>query len=178
MNIQTIIIGIVVIIVIAVGGYGIYSSKMTAPAPTTGATAAQATGTPPTGGADQVQGQDVKIGTGREAKPGDTVSVLYAGKFTDGTVFDSSAAHGGTPLTFVLGSDGLIPGFQVGINTMKEGGQRLLSIPPALGYGAQDVKDPTGKVIIPANSTLIFEVELVKVSDTPTPAATTTAPKQ
>lgn len=176
MNIQTIIIGIVVIIVVAVGGYGIYNSKSaaTAAAPTT-ETPADATTVGQMGtGQDQVQGQDVRVGTGREAKPGDTVSVLYVGKFADGTVFDSSAAHGGDPLTFVLGSNGLIPGFQVGVNTMKEGGQRLLSIPPSLGYGTEDVKDPSGKVIIPANSTLIFEVELVKVTDTPAGGAATT----
>lgn len=175
MNIQNIIIGIVVIIVIAVGGYGVYNSKMTASttaaAPTDQAAGAQASST---ASSTQVQGQDVKVGTGREAKPGDTISVLYVGKFTDGTVFDSSAAHGNQPLTFVLGAEGLIPGFQVGINTMKEGGQRLLSIPPSLGYGDQDVKDAAGKVIIPANSTLIFEVELVKVADTPAATATST----
>ncbi len=174
MNIQTIIIGIVVIIVIAVGGYGIYSSKSAPAAPADAPTDQAANTQPAAGGADQVQGQDVKVGTGREAKPGDTVSVLYVGKFSDGTVFDSSAAHGGEPLTFVLGSNGLIPGFQVGINTMKEGGQRLLSIPPSLGYGAEDVKDPSGKVIIPANSTLIFEIELVKVADTPAAPASET----
>jgi FKBP-type peptidyl-prolyl cis-trans isomerase len=86
-------------------------------------------------------------------------------------VFDSSAAHNNEPLTFALGTAGLIPGFQVGVNGMKEGGQRLLSIPPSLGYGDQDVKDAAGKVIIPANSTLIFEIQLEKVEDTPAAAA-------
>jgi len=160
------IIGFVVIIVILIGGYLVYKSqtKVTGPSPAQQQTA--------TTTANQVQGQDVKVGTGLEAKPGDTVSVLYVGKFTDGTVFDSSAAHDNKLLTFVLGSQGLIPGFQIGINTMKEGGERLLSIPPALGYGTEDVKDPaTGKVIIPANSTLIFQVQLVKVQPgTSTPA--------
>ncbi|MEK7134083.1 MAG: FKBP-type peptidyl-prolyl cis-trans isomerase [Patescibacteria group bacterium] len=163
MNIQTIIIGLVVIIVIAVGGYGVYRSKT--PSATGSANPAAVTQTATS--TEQVQGQDVKVGTGREAKPGDTVSVLYVGKFTDGTIFDSSAAHNNEPLKFVLGADGLIPGFQVGVNGMKEGGQRLLSIPPTLGYGTQDVKDASGKVIIPANSTLIFEVQLEKVEDTP-----------
>ncbi|OGG51520.1 hypothetical protein A2704_04835 [Candidatus Kaiserbacteria bacterium RIFCSPHIGHO2_01_FULL_54_36b] len=121
---------------------------------------------------NQVQGQDVKVGGGLEARPGDTVSVLYVGKFTDGTEFDSSAAHGNQPLTFVLGSQGLIPGFQIGINGMKEGGQRTLAIPPSLAYGGEDVKDESGNVIIPANSTLIFEIQLVKVVPaTSTPAA-------
>lgn len=151
------VIGIIIIIVLLIGGYFLYQSmgaSVLSAQQNTASTTPQAT---------QVQGQDVKVGTGLEAKPGDTVSVLYVGKFTDGTVFDSSAAHGNQPLTFVLGSEGLIPGFQIGINTMKEGGERLLAIPPSLGYGAQDMKDTEGKVIIPANSTLIFSVQLVKV---------------
>lgn len=167
MNTKSISIGIILIIILAVGGYFAYksmgSSKMTATNETTPTSTEQA---------NQVQGQDVKVGTGLEAKPGDTVSVLYIGKFTDGTVFDSSEAHGNQPLTFVLGSQGLIPGFQIGVNQMKEGGERLLAIPPALGYGGEDVKDASGKVIIPANSTLVFSVQLVKVVPaTTTPAA-------
>lgn len=122
---------------------------------------------------DKVSAQEVKAGTGAEAVPGSSVSVLYEGKLQDGTTFDSSAAHGNQPLVFTLGSQGLIPGFQIGVNGMKEGGERILAIPAALGYGAQDVKDASGKVIIPANSTIIFDVKLVKVT---APAATTTAP--
>ncbi len=162
------IIAFVVIIVILIGGYFVYKSKISPAA----APAQQQAAT--TAAENQVQGQDVKVGTGLEAKPGDTVSVLYVGKFTNGTVFDSSAAHDNKPLTFVLGSQGLIPGFQIGVNTMKEGGERLLAIPPSLAYGDQDVKDPaTGKVVIPANSTLIFQVQLVKVQPgTSTPATT------
>lgn len=119
----------------------------------------------------QVQAQEVSVGTGAQAKPGDTVSVLYVGQLQDGTVFDSSAAHDNQPLTFVLGEQGLIPGFQIGVNGMKEGGERLMAIPPSLGYGSEDVKDSSGKVIIPANSTIIFDVKLVKVQ----PATTTSA---
>ena len=47
---------------------------------------------------------------------------------------------------------------------MKEGGERIMAIPPSLGYGAQEVKDATGKVVIPANSTIIFDVKLIKVT--------------
>ncbi len=166
MNTKSIGITAIVIIVLLVGGYFAYTSMSSSGAPAT-----EQTGTT-TEQANQVQGQDVKVGTGAEAKPGDTVSVLYEGKFTDGTVFDSSAAHGNQPLTFVLGSQGLIPGFQIGVNGMKEGGERLLAIPPSLGYGGEDVKDASGKVIIPANSTLVFSVQLVKVVPAPaTPAA-------
>jgi|SRR3989338_349082 len=167
MNTKSIFVGVAIIIVLAVGGYIIFQSIAPAAAP------AQDQAATSTEQATTVQGQDIKLGTGVEAKPGDTVSVLYEGRFTDGTVFDSSAAHGNQPLTFVLGSPQLIAGFQIGVRGMKEGGERLLAIPPTLGYGGEDVKDPvTGKVVIPANSTLIFGVQLIKVvPGTSTPAA-------
>lgn len=166
MNAKNITIALVAIIIIAAGGYFIYKSMhASTPAPEQQNTAA---GAP----ADQVQGQEVKVGTGLQAEPGDTVSVLYTGKLTDGTVFDSSAAHGNEPLVFTLGTQNLIAGFQIGVNGMKEGGERLLAIPPALGYGAQEIKDANGKVLIPANSTIVFDVQLVKVQKaTSTPAA-------
>lgn len=172
MGTKTILALVVGIIVVLGAGYFIAKSAgSTAPA--------QAGQTPPSGGAatssGQVQGQDVKVGTGETATPGAQVSVLYVGKLSDGTVFDSSAAHGNQPLVFTLGAQGLIPGFQIGVNGMKVGGERLLAIPPSLGYGAQDVKDASGKVIIPANSTIIFDVQLVKVAAAP--AASTTPAK-
>lgn len=157
MNMKNVGIWIVVLLVIIIGGYFIYHSQKAAPAATNTQQTASASST-------QVQAQEVTVGTGTEAKPGDTVSVLYVGQLPNGTVFDSSAAHGNQPLTFQLGTQGLIPGFQIGVNGMKEGGERLLAIPAALGYGAQDVKDASGTVIIPANSTIIFDVKLVKVS--------------
>lgn len=179
MNTQNAVIGVVAIIVLGVGGYGIYSALSGGSDATNLAAAGQTASTTPTvDPATTVQGQDVRVGTGREAKPGDSVSVLYVGKFTDGTVFDSSAAHGNQPLKFTLGADGLIPGFQVGVNGMKEGGQRLISVPPSLGYGTNDVKDAAGKIIIPANSTLVFEVELVKVENGPPAPSATTTPKK
>lgn len=168
MSTKSIVIWVVIIIIVAIGAFFIIKQS---PAPSSdtqpvGEQPAATDGTEPT---TQVQGQDVTVGTGPEAKPGMTVSVLYVGKLEDGTVFDSSAAHNNEPLTFTLGQQGLIAGFQIGVNGMKEGGERLLAIPPALGYGAQDVKDPDGKVIIPANSTLLFDVKLVKAEGTPTP---------
>ena len=163
-------ISLIVIIVIVLGGYFIYSSMKTTTGSANGANTATASTT-----ATQVQGQDVKVGSGAQASPNAIVSVLYTGKLPDGTIFDSSAMHGNTPLKFTLGAPGLIPGFQIGVNGMREGGERLLAIPPTLGYGAQDVKDANGKVIIPANSTLVFDVQLVKVEAAP--AATTTPTK-
>ena len=163
MSTKSTVIIIFIVLVATVGAYFIYRSmRSSSSAPESGQSSL------PT---DQVQGQDVKVGMGVEAKPGDTISVLYEGRFSDGTVFDSSAMHGNQPLTFVLGSPGLIPGFQIGVNGMKEGGERLLSIPPTLGYGSEDVKEADGKVIIPANSTLVFSIQLVKV--VPAPAGET-----
>ena len=160
MNTRNIIIGIVVIVVIGVIGYYVSksSSANKGTDAQTAATDQQATAssTP-----DQVQGQEVKVGTGAEAKPGMQVSVEYTGKLADGTVFDTNV--GKEPLVFTLGAQGIIPGFQVGINGMKVGGQRLIAIPPSLGYGAQQVGT------IPSNSTLIFDVKLLKVE--PAPAA-------
>jgi len=159
MNTKTIAIWAVIIIIVLAGLYFVFNGRAagTAPVPNAQDTAASSTAT-------QVQAQDVTVGTGALAAPGDTVSVLYVGKLPDGTVFDSSAAHDNQPLTFTLGAQGLIPGFQIGVNGMKEGGERLMAIPPALGYGTQDVKDAAGKIVIPANSTIVFDVKLVKVT--------------
>jgi FKBP-type peptidyl-prolyl cis-trans isomerase len=169
MNTKNIVIWVVVAIVVIIGGYFIYKSSSNTPATDTSATAT-ASSTP--ADPNQVQAQEVAVGTGTQAKPGDTVSVLYVGQLQDGTVFDSSAAHDNQPLTFVLGAEGLIPGFQIGVNGMKEGGERLLAIPPALGYGTTSVKDASGKEIIPANSTIVFDVKLVKVAPATSTAAT------
>ena len=181
MNTKTIIIGIVVIVIIAAGLYFIVKSPSAAgtqPTTTATSTGTTATGNTGTASSTQVQAQDVVVGTGAQATPGSVVSVLYVGKLSDGTVFDSSAAHGNQPLTFTLGTQGLIPGFQIGVNGMKVGGERLMAIPPGLGYGTTDVKDSTGKVIIPANSTIVFDVKLVNVqASTTTPAATTPTTK-
>ncbi len=166
MNRNTIIGAIVVLAIIILGGYALYSSRSSA-----ANTAAQNANIAAAASSSQVRAQEVTVGTGAEAKPGDKVSVLYVGQLSDGTVFDSSAAHGNQPLEFILGSDGMIAGFQIGVNGMKEGGERLMAIPPELGYKDQEVKDASGKVIIPANSTIVFDVKLVKV----TPGTTTTA---
>ncbi len=99
--------------------------------------------------------QDEVIGSGAEATAGSVVSVQYTGKLDNGTVFDTSV--GKAPIEFPLGQGYVIPGWEQGILGMKVGGKRLLVIPPGMAYGAQ-ANGP-----IPANSTLIFEVELVGV---------------
>lgn len=171
MSKTTLTVSAVIIIALLGGAYYYFGTNASigTPADTTPATNTTAN---PTG--DKVEAQDVKVGEGKEALPNTVVSVLYEGRLADGTVFDSSAAHGNQPLSFTLGSQGMIPGFQIGVNGMKEGGERVISIPPSLGYGTQEVKDQSGKVIIPANSTIIFGIKLVKVE----PAPATTAPQQ
>ncbi len=105
-----------------------------------------------------LQIEDLTVGTGTEAKAGDTISVNYVGALADGTVFDASAKHGG-PATFQIGVGQLIKGWDIGIPGMKVGGKRKLIVPPSLGYGSQNV----GNGLIPPNSTLVFEVELLAV---------------
>lgn len=159
MNTKNIVIGIVVIAVIGLIAYFVPKSplpsligkgKSAAPAGETGGAATATT--------DQVQGQEVTVGTGAEAKPGTIVTVDYVGRLTDGTVFDNSVERK-QPLVFTLGAPGIIPGFQVGVNGMRVGGERLLSVPPSLGYGAEQIG------AIPPNSTLIFDVKLIKVEE-------------
>jgi peptidylprolyl isomerase len=99
---------------------------------------------------------DQVVGQGAEATKGDQISVHYTGMLADGTVFDSSKSRG--PFTFVVGAGSVIVGWDQGLIGMKEGGKRMLIIPPDMGYGAQDLG------VIPPNSTLIFEVELLSVT--------------
>ena len=101
---------------------------------------------------------DEKVGDGKEAKAGDTVSVHYTGTLTNGKKFDSSRDRG-KPFEFPLGAGRVIKGWDEGVAGMKEGGKRKLTIPADLAYGSREIGDG----LIPANSTLIFEVELVKV---------------
>jgi len=174
MSTKSIVIWIVVIIIVVIGGYFAFTFMK-------GSTPAQSQQTQTaTSTTDQVQGQDVTVGTGATATPGSTVSVLYVGylgQISTSTVFDSSAAHGNQPLSFTLNGQVLISGFQIGVNGMKVGGERLIAVPPSLGYGVQDVKDSTGKVVIPANSTLIFDIKLVNVQPATSTAATSATTK-
>jgi len=96
------------------------------------------------------------------AQNGDTVSVNYTGTLIDGTKFDSSLDHG-KPFQFTLGVGQVIKGWDQGIVGMKIGDKKKLTIPPELAYGAQAIPDARGGILIPANSTLIFDVELVDV---------------
>lgn len=100
--------------------------------------------------------QDVTVGQGLTAASGDIIAAHYVGKLENGQVFDSSRDRG-APIQFQLGAGQVIRGWDEGIVGMKQGGTRILTISPEFGYGAQAVGS------IPANSTLIFEVELVGI---------------
>jgi FKBP-type peptidyl-prolyl cis-trans isomerase FkpA len=104
-----------------------------------------------------LQIDDIKQGTGAEAKAGHSVTVHYVGTLTDGSKFDSSRDRG-QGFTFKLGAGQVIQGWDQGVAGMKVGGLRKLTIPPELGYGARGFPP-----VIPANSTLVFEVELLDV---------------
>jgi peptidylprolyl isomerase len=102
--------------------------------------------------------KDVKKGDGKTAKAGDSVKVQYVGKnWSNGQQFDASWDRG-EAFTFDLGAGNVIAGWDEGVEGMKEGGRRLLVIPPDKGYGPQG-SPPS----IPANETLIFVVDLEKV---------------
>jgi peptidylprolyl isomerase len=99
-----------------------------------------------------------KQGRGDKPQKGKNVSVNYKGMLLSGKVFDESAVHGG-PIEFPAGAGRVIPGWDEAVLDMKIGEKRLVVIPPELAYGDQDV----GNGLIPANSFLVFEMELVGV---------------
>jgi FKBP-type peptidyl-prolyl cis-trans isomerase len=116
----------------------------------------KATGTAP----KELQGSDVVVGTGAEAKTGDKVTVQYVGTlFSNGKEFDTSWKKGRTPFQFPVGQGQVIQGWDQGIPGMKVGGRRVLVIPADLAYGAAG-SPPS----IPANAPLVFVVDLKKIA--------------
>lgn len=101
--------------------------------------------------------EDLEEGMGAEAQAGQRVTVHYTGWLTDGTKFDSSLDRN-QPFSFALGKGQVIRGWDEGVQGMKEGGKRKLTIPPQLGYGARGAGG-----VIPPNATLVFEVELLEI---------------
>jgi len=101
---------------------------------------------------------DLSVGQGAAAAAGQQVKVHYTGWLTDGTKFDSSKDRN-DPFDFPLGAGRVIKGWDEGVQGMKVGGRRKLTIPPALGYGARGAGG-----VIPPNATLVFEVELLGVN--------------
>ena len=105
---------------------------------------------------DNLKVEDLVVGNGAVAEPGDKITVHYTGSLTDGSVFDNSVERK-APFTFTLGVGQVIRGWDEGIVGMQIGGKRMLTIAPEYAYGSE------GKGPIPPNSTLIFEVELLNV---------------
>ncbi|MBS00984.1 MAG: peptidylprolyl isomerase [Candidatus Marinimicrobia bacterium] len=101
--------------------------------------------------------EDKLIGEGVVAEKYSIATVHYTGRLEKGKQFDSSKQIGREPLRFTLGVGQVIKGWDQGIIGMKVGGQRKLIIPPHLGYGDQDMG------VIPPNSTLIFNIELIEI---------------
>jgi len=104
-----------------------------------------------------LQIEDLRPGTGAEARSGQRVTVHYVGTLTDGSKFDSSRDRG-EGFTFKLGAGQVIKGWDQGVAGMQVGQLRKLTIPPELAYGARGFPP-----VIPPNSTLVFEVELLAV---------------
>jgi FKBP-type peptidyl-prolyl cis-trans isomerase FkpA len=102
--------------------------------------------------------EDLSVGAGEAAAAGQRVTVHYTGWLADGTKFDSSKDRG-DPFVFPLGGRRVIAGWDEGVQGMRVGGVRKLTIPPALGYGARGAGG-----VIPPNATLVFEVELLGVA--------------
>lgn len=171
-NLIVILSVIVVIIFISLGfmGFsGLNIGQPAAPAPEESDATAQSIldEIKATGAVTELKFVDLVQGTGEPIATGDVIQVAYTGVLPNGTVFDSTDAHGGIPLTLIVAPDGslrtetgggLIQGWSLGMSGMKEGGRRLLAIPPELGYGSNAIGS------IPANSTLLFEVEIQKKS--------------
>ena len=133
------------------------SSGGSTPAEQEATTPQESTAATATGDVTELVVEDIKVGTGAEAKTGDTITVHYTGWLTDGTKFDSSV-DAGQPFQFPLGQGYVIQGWDEGIVGMKVGGVRKLTIPPDMGYGAQGAGG-----VIPPNATLIFQVELISI---------------
>jgi peptidylprolyl isomerase len=135
------------------------STATTGTTPASGPLATEPTVTPPTGAPPtKLVTKDLIVGTGPEAKAGDTVTVNYVGVlYKNGKTFDASWKRS-EPFSFTLGEGKVIPGWDQGVAGMKVGGRRMLVIPAPLAYGAQG-SPPT----IPPNSALVFVVDLLSV---------------
>lgn len=147
-NPRTLIIALLILVALVVG-YLIFSNSKN-----------QTTNMAPTNNsqtqASNLKIEDIQVGTGKEVVSGDNIVIHYKGTLTDGTTFDSSYDRG-EPFETQIGVGQVIKGWDEGVVGMKVGGKRKLTIPPEMGYGNRAVGP------IPANSTLIFEVELVDV---------------
>lgn len=131
-------------------------------APSLGVDISQMTRTP-----EGVYYRDLTVGTGLDfTTSADSIDLSYAGFLKDGTLFESQSNTRFRPLQL----SGLVPGFRIGMLGMKEGGARKIVIPSELGYGGKSRRDPnTLEIVIPRQSTLIFDITLIRVFN-PAPA--------
>lgn len=108
----------------------------------------------PTKTASGLEYVDTKVGTGNAAKSGDTVSITYTIAIGEKKIEGSKI---GSPMVFTIGKGQALKGLDEGVQGMKTGGQRKLTVPPSLGYGGETVAK------VPPNSTLLIDVELVEI---------------
>ena len=146
----------VAVIAVIIGGVLVLQGSAAKPSPSPSPSASPDVKAKTTTSGGTLESTDLVVGTGDEAVAGKTVSVNYLGTLTDGTKFDSSYDRN-QPFEFALGGGQVISGWDQGVAGMKVGGKRKLVIPPDLAYGDR----ATGS--IPANSTLVFEIELLGV---------------
>lgn len=151
---KTVILAITVLVLSALAIAQTASAKKAAAKPASGPTKVAGA---PTKTASGLEYWDIKVGTGAVAASGQHVKVDYTGWLTNGKKFDSSVGTG-KPFDFVLGAGQVIKGWDEGVAGMKVGGKRQLRIPPDLAYGEKGYPG-----VIPASSTLIFDVRLVDV---------------
>ncbi len=104
-----------------------------------------------------------------------SVAVSYTGYLLDGTKFDSSIDVG-RALIFTPGVGSLVDGFEQGVIGMRSCATRRLIIPPALGFGANPVLNDSGQVIVPANSTVVFDIQMLEIGNEPVVACDSTGP--
>jgi len=142
-------------IVVAILGLTLWSAAQTAPEKKAAAEGPTKVTGDPIKTASGLEYWDIKVGTGAEAKTGHKVKVDYTGWLTNGKKFDSSVGTG-RPFEFMLGAGQVIKGWDEGVAGMKVGGKRQLKIPSNLAYGAKGYPG-----VIPPDSTLIFDVQLV-----------------
>jgi peptidylprolyl isomerase len=152
-----------VIVILAITLLALAAIAVAQTAPAKKPTPKPATSTPtkvtgaPIKSASGLEYWDIKVGTGAVAQSGQRVKVDYTGWLTNGTKFDSSVGTG-KPFEFKLGASQVIKGWDEGVAGMKVGGKRQLRIPPGLAYGEKGYPG-----VIPAGSTLIFDVSLLDV---------------
>ena len=112
--------------------------------------------------------RDITVGTGAGLVAGQDAYYYYRAYLSSGVEIDSLLAPA-QPAVLQPGNGSVIPGFEIGLQGMKVGGRRQIIVPPNLAYGLGDLKDPNGNVVIPGNSVLVFDVQLVNADGSSTP---------